>query len=682
MFRFKPHVWVRSLAFALPLAFWGGGAAGEVVRVVVDRREDVLSGREWGEAGAYEKLVGRIFFAFDPANPYNQAIVDLEFAPLNGEGMVEAWADFMVLQPKDPGLRRGIAWVEVSNRGGKASMRYFNGATRGGYDPTTPEQFGDGLLLRAGMTMIWLGWQHDVPEREGLLRLHVPLARTVEGSLGGLVRADWTVDEATPALELGHRGHRAYLPVDLTHPDNVLTVRDGRMAPREVIPRDQWLFMSPSEGRDTGRLTMIGLLGGFEAGKIYELVYRARDPRVVGLGLAAIRDVLSYAKYDLNSLFPVQMGIAFGVSQTGRFLRHYIYEGFNTDEGGRQVYDGMLIHTAGAGRGSFNHRFGQPSRDAHRYSAFFYPTDIFPFTSRIQMDPVTEREDGLFSRQREDHLPKVFYTNTGYEYWGRAASLIHTSVDGLQDVLPRDNERIYHLAGGQHFVGGFPPSDAARMGNAPAYRGNPLNFLFTLRALAIRMVDWIEADGAPPPNAFPRIADGTLVPPEGVAYPPIPGTSFPQVIHEAYRADYGPRWESQGVVDRQPPALGPAFPSLVSQVDGFGNELVGIRSVELRAPLATYLPWSLRLGAPGGVDELTDFLGTFIPFPRTVEEREEMGDPRPSIEELYPSKAAYLERVRGATRDLVQTGLLISEDVPSIVERAEATWDWIMERGS
>lgn len=680
MFRLKPHVWVRSLAFALPLVFWGGAAAGEVARVVVDRREDVLSGREWGEAGAYEKIVGRIFFAFDPANPYNQAIVDLEFAPLNGEGMVEAWADFMVLQPKDPARRRGIAWVEVSNRGGKASMRYFNGATRGGDDPTTPEQFGDGLLLRAGMTMIWLGWQHDVPEREGLLRLHVPVARPVEGSLEGLVRADWTVDEATQALELGHRGHRAYLPVDPTHPEHVLTVRDGRMAPREVIPRDRWMFLSPSEGPDVGRLTVIGLHGGFEAGKIYELVYRARDPRVVGLGLAAIRDVLSYAKYDLNSLFPVQMGIAFGVSQTGRFLRHYLYEGFNTDEGGRQAYDGMLIHTAGAGRGSFNHRFGQPSRDAHRYSAFFYPTDIFPFTSRTQMDPVTEREDGLFSRQRADHLPKVFYTNTGYEYWGRAASLIHTSVDGLQDVLPRDNERIYHLAGGQHFVGGFPPSDAARMGVTPAYRGNPLNFLFTLRALAIRMVDWIEADGAPPPSAFPRISDGTLVPPEGVAYPPIPGMSFPQVIHEAYRADYGPRWENQGVVDRQPPALGPAFPSLVSQVDGIGNELVGVRSVELRAPLATYLPWNLRLGAPGGVDELTDFLGTFIPLPRTVEEREETGDPRPSIEELYPSKGAYLERVRGATRDLVQTGLLLSEDVPKIVERAEATWDWIAGR--
>ncbi|MGW8265751.1 MAG: alpha/beta hydrolase domain-containing protein [Longimicrobiales bacterium] len=644
----------------------------KVVRVVVDRREDVLGGMVWGQVGAYEKLVGRIFFAFDPANPSNQQVVDLRWAPRNGDGMVEAWAEFMVLQPKDPNKRRGLAWLEVSNRGGKASLRYFNGASGRGWDPSSEEDFGDGLLLEAGLTIIWVGWQWDVPGDEGLLRLHVPVARRPGGSIQGLVRADWTVDEDAEVLELGHRRHRAYQPVSEGNEGDVLTVRDGRLAPREVLEREAWRFVGPEEGEGGGQITGIRLEGGFRAGHIYELVYLAQDPRVVGLGLAAIRDVMSYAKYDLDTVFPVNQGVAFGVSQTGRFLRHFLYQGFNTDEGGRKAFDGMLIHTAGAGRGSFNHRFGQPSRDAHRYSAFFFPTDLFPFTSRTQVDPVTGLEDGLFARQRAEHLPRVMYTNTGYEYWGRGASLIHTSVDGHQDVEPMDNERIYHLAGGQHFVGAFPPPAGSLMDQEtlPAYRGNPLNFLPTLRALAVRLLEWVEEGSLPPESVFPCLAEGTLVPPSALAFPRLPGVEVPAVIHQAYRADYGPRWLSEGVVDRQPPELGPAFPSQVSQVDGLGNELAGLRGVELRVPLATYTPWNLRKGFSGSPEELTDFLGTFIPLSRTEEERAARGDPRPSIEVLYGTRESYLERVRAATRSLVREGFLLPGDAAPMVEEA------------
>jgi hypothetical protein len=547
--------------------------------------------------------------------------------------------------------------------------------------PTLEADFGDGLLLREGLTLIWIGWQWDVPDAEGLLRLHVPVARLPGGSIQGWVRADWTVDEDASLLQLGHRNHRAYTPVDRESAQDILTVRAGRMAPRVALPREAWSFTESGEGSQAGQITAIALESGFEAGGIYELVYRAQDPRVVGLGLAAIRDVLSYAKYELESVFPVNLGVAFGVSQTGRFLRHFLYQGFNTDEGGRKVFDGVLIHTAGAGRGSFNHRFAQPSRDAHRYSAFFYPTDLFPFTSRTQMDPVSGREDGLFLRARPEHLPFVFYTNSGYEYWGRAASLIHTSVDGLQDVEPQANERIYHLASGQHFVGGFPPAQESKRGGegVDAFRGNPLDFLFVLRALALRLVSWVEGEDEPPLSAYPMVAEGTLVASTGLAFPDLPGVEVPRVIHEAYRADYGPRWWEDGVVDRQPPELGPAFPSMVSQVDGLGNELAGVRSVELRAPLATYIPWNLRWDAVGDPGELTDFLGTYIPLSRTEAEREARGDPRPSIEALYPSKDAFLERVRASTRAMVREGFLLPEDAATAVEAARAHWDWLME---
>ena len=661
-----------------------GSVSAEVIRVEVEGREVLLDGRAWGPAGAYEKLVGKIYFAFDPSNASNQAVVDLQWAPTNAEGRVEAWANFTVLQPVDPSLRRGVAWVEVSNRGGKASLRYFNRAPVGALEPTDSLDFGDGLLLNQGLTLIWVGWQWDVPEEEGRLRLHVPLARLPGESIQGLVRADWTVDNYTESLELGHRGHRAYSPVAVDDQENVLTVRNGRIAPREVISRENWWFLpadgAEPQGDQDPQMTRIVLEGGFQAGMIYELVFQARDPRVVGLGLAVIRDVISYAKYELESLFPVNSGVAFGVSQTGRFLRHFLYQGFNTDEGGRKAFDGMMIHTAGAGRGSFNHRFAQPSRDGHRYSAFFYPTDLFPFTSRTQRDPVSEREEGLFTHQDPENLPLIFYTNTGYEYWGRGASLIHTSLDGTQDIGPIENERIFLLAGAQHSGWTLPLDSAATLpeSDLAVYRGNPVDLSFPLRALAMRLVSWVEGDREPPASAYPKIGDGTLVPPAGLAFPRIPGVETPSVIHEAYRLDFGPRWWTEGIINRQPPDLGPAFPSLVSQVDGLGNEIAGVRGWELRAPLGTYAPWNLRWGFEGGSEELTDFRGTFVPLSRNEEERDEFGDPRPSVESLYSGLDAYLERVRAATRELVREGYLLPEDAGLAVELAEARWHWTL----
>lgn len=648
----------------------------EVLRVEIHAREAVLGGKTFGAYGPYEVVRGRIVFGFDPANPMNAALVDLGRAPRNADGLVEAWANFVALQPVDPARGRGVALVEVSNRGGKFSPRYFNRAANSRLDPASPDSFGDELLMRQGLTVIWIGWQYDVPLREGILRLHVPRAANADGSpLTGLARSDWTVDEPASGLPVSHRDHISYLVADPEHPDNVLTVRAGRDAPRRVIPRDQWAFVITKTDTTLGDAMTIRLDGGFEAGQIYELVYRAQAPALVGLGLAAIRDVISYAKYDEGSIFPVRYGLAAGVSQTGRFLRHFLYQGFNTDEQGRVAYDGMMIITAGAGRGSFNHRFAQPSRDAHRYSAFFYPTDLFPFTSRVQED--RGRADGLLAHLHDPaHAPKIFYINTGYEYWGRAASLIHTTPDGAADVEPLENERIYHLASGQHFAWGFPPPDQTQIGQAPAYRGNPLDYSVNYRALLVRLVEWVDADKAPPPSAYPRRADGTLVPISEVAFPAIPGLPFPEVIHVAYRADYGPRWPD-GIIDRQPPTLGDSFPSLVSQVDALGNEVAGVRNVEVRVPLGTYTPWNLRFGLPGGNGELTDFFGSYSPLRRTDAEKTARADPRPSIASLYDGRAAYLARVREEAQALIREGFLLPDDQARVMDRAAAYWNWI-----
>lgn len=669
----------RSVALAL-VALHGAvmPAGGDVVRVEIERREELLGGREFGSAGAYEKLVGRIFFAFDPANPANAAIVDLTLAPLNAEGRVEAWADFMVLQPVDPARRSGVAWLEVSNRGGKASLRYFNRAERGASDPTVPGDFGDGLLMRQGLTIIWVGWQWDLPDDPRLLRLHGPIVRNPDGSpIQGWVRSDWTIDEPASTLALGHRNHRAYPPVDPEASVHTLTVRDGRDAERTTVPRDRWRFLTSGDFEAGGRPDRITLDGGFEPGRIYELVYRATEPRITGLGFAVVRDIMAYSKYDLRSEFPTTEGIAFGVSQTGRFLRHFLYDGMNVDEGGRRVFDGMLIHTAGAGRGSFNHRFGQASRDAHRYSAFFFPTDLFPFTSRSQHDPVTGWEGGLLDRLEPGMRPRIMVTNTGYEYWGRAAALIHTSIDGLTDQEPAEEERLYHLAGGQHYVGPFPPTEGSAIPDSDGWRGNPVDFLFTLRALAVDLVEWVTEGTEPPRSTVPSVADGSLVAPAGVAFPPLTGIRPPEMAHQAYRAEYGPRFENEGIVDFQPPRLGLAFPSLVPQVDGFGNELGGIRGVELRVPVATYTPWLLRRGMAGGNGEMADFVGGFHPLPVTAARAQAAGDVRPSLERLYGSREAFRYRVEAAVADLVREGFLLEEDSEAATRRALTVWDWV-----
>ena len=660
-----------------------GAAQADVVGLELERRELVLEGREFGEVGAYEKLMGWLHFALDPEEPYNARVVDLELAPRDDEGLVRARARFYALVPAEPERGANTLLLEVSNRGGKAMLGYFCRAAYAG-DPSTERHFGDGWLFERGLSLAWVGWQHDVPREGDRLWLEAPVAPGVEG----LVRSDWVVDQPTAVLDLAHRGHRPYPVLDPGHADNVLTVRDGRLAEREAVPRERWRFARLEDGEVVSDPTRVWLEGGFEAGKIYELVYRATDPAISGMGLTAIRDTLHWAKTDSSSPLAAEHTLALGISQTGRFLRHFLYQGFWRGRSNLfHLLDGALVHTAGAGRGSFNHRFAQPSRDAHRYSAFFYPTDLFPFSSVVQRDPVTGERDGLgiWSTMYADP-PRVFFTNTGYEYWGRAASLLHTSLDGSADVDPPANERIYHLGSTQHFAVGFPPRGRANVGEH-AWRGNPVDLLATERALLSALLDWVVDDVEPPPSRFPTISGEDLLSlaEYRASFPRIPGVRAPEVVHEAYRADYGPDFDpdpflARGRIAHQPPRLGPPYASLVPAVDARGNELGGTPSLETELGLASYLPWHVRTGMPGGNGELTDFYGSFVPLPRTEAEREAWGDERPSIESRYASREAYIERAEEAADRLIESRFLLQIDRERVLARAAATWDWIHER--
>ena len=647
----------------------------EVVRIEVNSRADILSGKSFGSAGAYEKLSGKLYFAVNPQNGANRIITDIDKAVKNAAGKVQFSSDFYLIKPKDLSRGNGTILYEVSNRGGKGMIGFFNLAS-GSLDPQTAAEFGDGFLLDQGFTLLWVGWQFDPPEREGLLRVQAPIAREADGrSIQGLVRSDFVPTEKTYDASLADRNHIAYAVSNPNDPTNVLTVRDSVEGRRREIPRDQWQFNPDGKS--------IRMTAGFEPGKIYEVVYKSQDPPVVGVGPAAVRDTISRLKYGSASELSVPQGaikraIAFGISQSGRFLRTYLFYGFNEDESQRKVFDGVMAHVAGGGRGSFNHRFAQPSRDGHPYLNFFHPTDIFPFTDVAQVDPESGRRDGLLTHAtKPQFLPKVFYTNSSYEYWGRAASLVHTTVDGLKDAQLMSNVRVYLMTAGQHGPSRFPPTRTIGQ-----QLSNPLDYRWAMRKLLVSMNRWITAGVEPPASAYPRIDKDTLVPLDKLRFPKIPMVNVPTVPQKAYRTDYGPDFLTKGIVTREPPKLGSAFPILVPQVDADGNEIPGIRMPELAVPLATYTGWNLFNDRSGPTHVVSSMQGSFIPFPRSRLERERAKDPRLSVEERYQSRDRYLDLVSKAANELVDKGYLLREDLPRILEQAGTRWDHIMSSSS
>jgi hypothetical protein len=670
----------RAVGLALLFAIATPSAAlARVVRVTIEKRELIGNGVAFGSAGVYERITGRVYFAFDPANPHDRAIVDLDRAPRNSGGEVEAWSEFVMLVPRDPAKRSGVALVDVVNRGGMTVGVFQLGARRD-RAPTDSTFYGDGFLLRRGYTVVMLGWQWDIPPGASGLHFSPPVAGDAAHPITGLVRSDITIDAPTHSIPLGHRvGTSQALGYAISDPAdgaNALTVRDGPLEARRTIPRADWQFAREERGVAVPDGRSVYMAAGFEPGKIYEVIYRAKDPVVAGAGLAAVRDMISYLKYDTTSIVPTKFGIAYGVSQTGRFLRHFLYQGFNTDERGRPAFDGVFAHTAGAGRGSFNHRFAQPSRDAQPYSTFFYPTDVFPFTSPDEGDPVTGARGGL-----RTHVPpaapppKVFYVDGGYEYWGRAASLTHTSVDGRSDLPFLPSERRYVLTSAQHSgPAGFPPAEAQRMGSVRAWRGDPLDQRLALRALLVALTDWVRTGETPPPSAYPTVGGGTLVRADTRRNPVIPGVPFPSAPYTPNRLAFGDQW-SAGIISREPPDVGAPYVTLVPRADSLGNELGGIRSVELRVPLGSYLPWQLRAVPP--TDRLVSFQGTFVPLERVEADRRRVGDSRPSLEGMYASRDAFLSAVDHATRALVSERVLLPEDQSVARERMERTWDWV-----
>jgi hypothetical protein len=704
--------WFGRAAIALGvIVFTVAEADARITHIEITKTEPAFGGQSFGDAGPYERLTGRVTGELDPADPANSGIQDINLAPRNARGMVEYVTNIELLKPVDMARGNRILFFEVNNRGNKLAPGNFNESVAGGVaERNALSSPGDGWLMRAGYTMVWFGWEMDV--RPGMSRIGMPpiVAHNHDGSaVTGIVRSEIITSVPATSLPISLSQQILNYPVDsydsyptasldngAPFPDGflpTLTVRAREQDPREPIPNAAWSFATCEEGAAaTPDEKHVCYRDGFKPGRLYELIYRAKDPTVGGLGFAAVRDLGAFLrnseKDDAGVANPVyrpdNLAIIEGTSQAGRMIRSLIALGFNRDETGRRVFDGAFPHIGG-GLMPLNVRFGQPVRAWGEQTDHLYPAYDFPFTYARETDPLTQRTGGLFDRcDATGACPKLFHVATALEMWEARQSLGLTDPLGRTDVGDPPNVRIYIMASTQHGVAALPLAVRPPFGSCQQ-QPNPNPQIWTMRALLTALTAWVRDGVEPPPSATPRIADGTLVPPDQVRFPEIPANFYGEVDRPAvsplriydslHVLDFGPLYraeDSSGIITREPPRVGSgSYGILETQVDADGNDVAGIRSVFLQAPIGTYAGWNL--GRKDRFENgMCNLQGSFIPFAATKAERIGTGDPRLSIEERYPTKEAYLAAFRTAADDLVARRFLLPDDAALLVRRAES----------
>ena len=644
-------VFVAALA---PLAVWGS-----VTRVEITNRQDVLGGKSFGAVGPYEKLVGKVYFAVDPNNQHNKIIADIDKAPRNAHGKVEFSADLFILRPKDASRGNGVMFFDVPNRGGKGLLSSFNRA-KGSADPTTEEEFGDGLLMREGYTLVSVGWEFDIPKKPGLVLLDAPVA-TDNGKVitGWLTQGPWFIPEkkSDSFNYVSQDFAPAYPPLDPKDAAYRLTERPALVSTPTLIPRADWQFGRLENGKVAFDANWITMKGGFKPGMVYQLDYQSKNPPVAGVGFAAMRDLASAVKYNSDAIVHGKYVYTFGSSQVGRWQRQMVYEGFTIDEQGRKAVDALFIQTGGTGLGSFNERWAQPDELGS------YTQTKFPIRYETTTDPVTGKRDGLGARIPAGLEPKILLVDTESEFYdrGRVATLRAVSLDGRTDLPDPPNMRIFLLAGAKHGSGSWPPADT----EAQQTKVDPLDYRWAQRALLADLDNWVRKGVTPPPSQHPMLSDHTAVAHSDIKFPDVPGIQWPYHVPGGFRADL---------------PTGPMgmLPFLVPQVDKDGNVISGIRLPEQSVPLGTYSGWAFRSESAGQPDTLVSMAGSYIPFAKTRAERQAARDPRPSIEERYTSREDYLRQVEAAANKLEQQRYVLKEDVKPIVDAAGQHWDWTM----
>jgi hypothetical protein len=641
----------------------------------------------FGDTGAYERISGRVHFAVDPHASAQATVVDLDKAPIDDHGLVRFAADFMILKPREMERANRRVFYDYGNRGHKRALQFFNDAPHSNA-PISLAHAGNGFFMRRGYAVAWLAWEGDMLPGDGRMVLDVPVASDNGRPITGRVRVEYLAD--TPGITCfplsGRIAAHSYATASLDTRDAVLTRRRYPYDRPQVIPGNQWQFacVEAGVGGETQSIERavvpssrhIHFPAGFQPGWIYELLYTAKDPLIHGLGHVAVRDFISFLKYaeadsagQPNPLRGVEKAYAWGRSQTGRCLRDFVYRGFNADARGRRVFDGVLPHVAGAGRKWLNHRFASPIvSGGQQYEDHFNIADSFPFSYAWSTDHLTGRQDAILKRPDTD--PLVIHTQTGTEYWVRRGSLAHTDTQG-NDLKQPDTVRVQCWASSQHFADPLPRAPSRGIGQNYS---NIVSTSMFFRANLDAMDRWATDGTTPPPSRIPTRADGTLVSIDEWRrqFPAIPGIATPRAPNALPLLDIGPDVE-RGILKEPPDVVaGRQYTVLVPAVDRDGNDMPGVRAPMVAAPLGTYTGWNPRARGHGHGAQLR-FEGSYIPFPESPQEREATGDPRLSILERYPDKAAYVAAITTAARELVAQGLMLEEDVERCAAAA-ANW--------
>jgi hypothetical protein len=646
-----------------------------ITKLSVAAVEPFADGHQFGNAGPYVRVHGVASGELDPDGPEKAVIVDLDKAERNARGMVAYEVDFFILRPAEPRRGSGVLVYDVTNRGRKVILGRLDEAGAGAdvNNPKTARDTGLGFTLGRGYTLVWSGWDPEAPRANNGMTARLPAALEDGKPMVRRIRDEFHI--GTRAAGNGDTVRLNYAAVSTDPRQARLVVRDRESDQRSEIPAGAWEFVDAR----TIRLLPVGSL--FAPYKIYEVWYEATGSKVTGVGFAATRDLISFLRYERadhdggpNPLIaatptlpsPASGGrgndaatvaithaLAFGVSQSGRFLRHFLELGMNDDGTGRRVFDGVLTHVAGAGKVFANHSFAMPGRTATQHQDRLYPENWFPFGNAATTDPFSGQKGSLLTGRPTD--PLIIEVNTSTEYWQKGASLVHTDPTGEKDAELPPNCRVYLIAGTQH--GGGPATDPSP---GPCVNPrNPHSASPALRALFVALEDWVKSGLAPPPSRVPTIAGGTAVPAEIVKMPTVPGFA---IAARANRISAPVDW-----ID-PPTRLDNFYGARVCAVDADGNEIAGIRLPPIAVPLGTYTGWNVYRAQPC---ELCDRDGSLVPFARTRREREAVGDPRPSLGERYGSRAAYVTKVKAAAAALVADRLLLPSDAALYVRAAE-----------
>lgn len=661
------------LLYILILSSFCNPLQAKIYRIIVTKTEPYSDGKVFGVAGSYEKITGQTYGEVDPDNKLNSIIQDIQFAPRNSRGLVEYISDFVILKPVDMSKSNGLLFLSLPNRGNVFPA--------------------DTALLGRGYIYFWCAWQGDVLRGNNRLTIRVPYAGDKGSSIAGILRTEYQVNSETTTLNLSSGfftglTHYSYETVSLDNTGLALTKRILESDPRDTVPKSEWTFSDCSKGRFPGipSTTKISLKNGFQPYFIYELVYTAKDPLVLGLGFAAIRDFTSFLRNDFKddaglrnpiltegmTTNPVKAAIMQGVSQCSNFARTFLILGFNQDEKGSKVFDGVNAHI-GTRRISLNIRFGRPGGGGLQHEDHLFPGNDPPFSWDKELDPISGITGGILEKCiGTGTCPKIMQTLSSSEYWMLRASLTTSDSYGTRDLKIPDNVRIYLFSGTQH-------SATAIADQMSGFSQNYNSYAPYHRALIIALEMWVTEGKDPPASCYPTIASGDLVSPDksAIGWPDIPGVPYTGRVNELPLLDYGPQYDFRnvsGILSQEPPKVKSEQPykTLVPKVDKDGNEIAGIRGINIRVPLGTFTGWALRREGFGEGD-LSSLNGMFIPFKNTRNDRIQAKDPRLSLKERYGSHEKYVEAVRKEADELVNEGFLLPEDAREEVEKAEKT---------